>query len=349
MTKKLNEEFHGIGMHEDLVGGLERRDDMLRLMTVLNPGVVVEDVTPSDTLSEEKSCDAKDDEEEKKSSDEEEDPDGEKEESGDTRDAPLIDEEFFAGDVLSEEMVERLEVETLEGEDDAVLEAVLGAIMDKAVPEELEERLGDIMQQLVELKKIRIVGGKVTRVQVRKGAKAKAEKRKRRMQRKKQRGKLRLQRKKRERKSGAKIKAAKTKRKRASLFGEGPMGSSAAKKQIKKASNAIKSKSGISLTQSMKGESSLLRELRSMLHEGSDDKSLRSEIMVRLGFIAECFDSLIEDESMDFIAAMYTQLSEEYCAGALSESVIDDESFKGSIKPFVNMVGRCVEELQGNV
>lgn len=254
----------------------------------------------------------------------------------------------FEGPVLSEELLERMEALDLEAVDLDALEELIEAIGDKEVPEALEARLSAVLD---EMKKVRIQAGKVTRVNVRRGSKAMREKRKRRMQYKRKKAHIKMLTKKRSRKAGAKIKAAKTARKRKSLFG-------ALKKIVRKAGSKLgglvskaKGKLGGGLSVSAKGESKLARELDALLAESaSEDRTIRDELVVRLGECLELLDWILEEEEVAerFVAA-YEPLVEAYCSGNLAEARVDDAEFQARVAPVARMIGRCVAELEGNV
>jgi hypothetical protein len=315
-VRPLSEELKALGFTETTPGGDRLYDSMLSLMGV--------PVTPATT---------------------EPGPAGTVTEGADPAQT-VAEDDPWEGPVLCEELLERLEAMDLERANPEILERLLARIGDKQVPEELEARLQAVLD---EMKKVRIQAGKVTRVNVRRGSKAMREKRKRRMQYKRKRAAIKIQRKKRMRRAGSKIKAAKTARKRKSLFGKlKGLVRKAGKKLgalVKRAKAKTVRSPGL-----MRSESKLARELNALLSESAASTiGLRDEMVTRIGDILVLLDWIIEDDSIaeTFVAA-YEPLVESYCGGALTEAKLDDAAFQAQITPIVRMIGKCVDELEGN-
>jgi hypothetical protein len=252
----------------------------------------------------------------------------------------------FEAPVLCEELLERLEAMDMDAVDADALVDLVEAIADKQVPAELEARLQAV---LAEMKKVRIVGGKVTRVNVRRGSKAMRQKRKRRMEYKRHKAAIKIGRKKRMRKAGAKIKAGKTARKRKSLFGKlkGIVRKAGAKLggMVKKVKAKVGGGHGL-----VKSESKLARELDALLSESRvGDATLRDEMVGRIGDILVLLDWILEDDAVaERFCEAYEPVAEAYCAGALTEAKVDEAAFQAQITPVVRMIGKCVDELEGN-
>jgi hypothetical protein len=252
----------------------------------------------------------------------------------------------FEGPVLSEELLERMEAMDLENTDPELLSRLLDKIGDQQVPEALEARLAAVLD---EMKKVRIVGGKVTRVNVRRGSKAMREKRKRRMEYKRKKAAIKIKRKKRMRKAGSKIKAMKTARKRKSLFGKlkGLVRKAGAKLGglVKKVKGKMGLGGGLS-----KSESKLARELDALLAESRTGQvGLRDEVVARIGDILVLLDWVLEDEDVaERFCEEYEPITDAYCSGALTEAKADEAAFQAQITPVLRMIGKCVDELEGN-
>lgn len=257
------------------------------------------------------------------------------------------DQDPFEGPTLSEELLERMEALDYEAADPETLDELLAAIGDKQVPEALEKRLATVLD---EMKKVRILGGKVTRVTVRRGSKAMREKRKRRLEYKRHKAKIKIRVKKRMRKAGAKIKASKTARKRKSLFGKLKGLVRKAGKKLGGLVKKVKGKMGLGGGLS-KSESKLARELDALLSESRGGEiGLRDEMVGRLGDCLMLLDWILEDEDVTecFVEA-YEPIAEAYCSGTLMEGRVDDAEFQKQIAPVARLIGKCVDELQGNL
>jgi hypothetical protein len=250
----------------------------------------------------------------------------------------------FEGPVLSEELLERMEALDLGSADLDTLDELLAAIGDKQVPEALEERLTKVLD---EMKKVRIEAGKVTRVNVRRGSKAMRDRRKRRMEYKRNKASIKIQRKKRSRTAGAKIKAGKTERKHKSMSGALKKVARVSSKKLGGLNKKAKGKS----TGLVRGESKLARALDALLAESrTTDATIRDEIVGRLGDCLVLIDWIIDEEEIAerFVEA-YEPLVDAYAAGSLVEAKLDDAAFQAQIAPVVRMIGKCVDELQGNL
>ncbi len=252
----------------------------------------------------------------------------------------------FEAAILSEELLERMEALDLESTDPDALVDLIEAIADKQVPEALEGRLAAVLD---EMKKVRIVGGKVTRVTVRKGSKAMREKRKRRMEYKRHRAAIKIKRTKRMRRAGSKIKASKTARKRKSLFGKlkGLVRKAGAKLGglVKKVKGKMGLGGGLG-----KSESKLARDLDALLAESrTGEAGLRDEMVARIGDILVLLDWVLEDEEVaQVFCEAYEPIADAYCAGSLTEAKADEAAFQAQITPIVRLIGKCVDELEGN-
>jgi hypothetical protein len=232
------------------------------------------------------------------------------------------------------------------------LQQVVDEMADKEVPAELEERTSEIMGRVItEIKMLRILGGKVTRVLKRIGSAAIKAHRKAKMYYKKKKAHVKQLRKKAGRKAKTKIMAAKTARKRLSM---------GLKSIAKKAGGAIKG--ALSKVRKAKGggglvahESDLAARLSALLDEGHRED--RSEAQRERDDLVECIGNVLtliewitqDDEAVGLMAEEYERIADEFCAGALNEAKTDEAAFIGRVTPIVRAIGACVEELEKNL
>jgi hypothetical protein len=233
----------------------------------------------------------------------------------------------------------------------AALEQVVAEMADREVPAALAEQTQAAMAQVLdELKKVRIVGGKVTRVNVRRGSKAMRQKRERRMEYKKHKAAIKIKRTKTMRKAGAKIKAAKTARKHLSLG----LTKIAKKSGLQGAVNKVKKITGGG-GGLVKHESELAAKLAALLDEGraverTEGQAQRDELVECIGNVLVLLEWITEDdEAMAIFSEEYAALADEFCGGALTEAKLDEAAFAGRVAPITRAIGACIEELEKNV
>lgn len=285
-------------------------------------------------------------------------------------DGPVVTEETLecVGAILAHDMTESCDADVdIESMDEAQvaqlaavveqrladLQQVVDEMADKQVPDALVERTQETMARVLdEMKKVRILGGKVTRVNVRKGSKAMKQRRKARIEYKKHKAKIKLTRVKRSRKAGSKIKAAKTARKHASMGGALAGLAHKAGAGIKAAVGKVKKAIGGGL---VKHESDLAARLASLLDEGaaeqrSEGQRVRDELMESIGNVLLLIEWITQDdEAVEVLGEEYERLADEFCGGALTEAKADDAAFLARIAPIARAIGACVEELEKNV
>lgn len=337
--KSLKEDMEAMGLSENRIGGVQRMSAMARLIGKTAGIELVETTTVAPT-------------------------------------AAADDNDPYEGDVVSEELVERLEAMVADLDDGSVLDEedvdpeafealeeqrvaksdllvqLFDRLADKQIPEALEGRMGDLLQQLIEKKMVRVVGGRVTRVNKRTGGKAMKLRRLARRTYKKKKAHIKLMAKKAARKGKRKMKSLKTAMKRARMAGKKFV--KPGLKKLRSIVAKVKKKVGLMPTQTKaKNESVLVAELRSMLHEDNDAKPsrLRDDIMVQLGDIALHLEALMaesDDSATSLIVDQYESLADDYCDNQLSEGRVDDAAFYKRVAPFVRMVAKCVDELQKN-
>lgn len=306
-VRSLNEELYGLGLTKETPGGEARLKGMLALMPdVLEAASAAAPVQES---------------------------------AAQAASAPAADP--FEGPELTEELLERLEALDLgEDADWELAERLLAALADKQVPEALVARARPVLEMM----KKRIVAGKVTRVHVRKSAKARAENRLRRREYKSKRAAMKIQRRKRMRKATSKIKAAKTARKHASLGGLGAVARGTSRVGAAKAKAKAKVGGGL-----VKHESATARRLAALMAEGAAAPSIRSDIVVLLGECLDLLDWMLADDEVGTVfAEAYEPVVDALCGDALTEGKLDDAAFEARIAPMVQMVGVCMQELEGN-